>query len=326
MKALILIGGEGTRLRPLTVNTLKCMAPIANRPFIEYQFELLKKHGVRDVVLSVCHMPDRVKKAVGNGRRYGIKVSYADEKNPLGTGGAIKNAERFLDSTTIVMNGDILSDINLGEAVDGHERAGASVTIALHRVADPSSYGLVETDSRGRIRDFTEKPDRGYGGKNWINAGIYIFSKEAIASIPPDRNVSVEREIFPGMIKAGEKVRAYKAGYYWLDIGMIQKYMQANFDVAEGRFSGKKGSATGKGCSLKGADIKKPSVIGGRVKVGTGTVIENSVIWDTVKIGKGCVIRNSVLGKGCVIEDNCTVADAALGDGTIMTKYSNTGR
>lgn len=325
MKALILIGGEGTRLRPLTINSLKCMAPIANRPFIEYQINLLKKYGIKDIVLSVCHMPEKVKKILGSGKKYGVKLQYADEKKPLGTGGAIKNCEELLDGSTVVMNGDVLTDIKLDSMIKAHKTSGAVVTIALHEVKDPSMYGLVEIRGKDRIFRFTEKPSGNDIKSGWINAGIYIFDKKALSYIVPNKNISVERETFPAIIASNDFMQAYKADYYWLDIGRIDKYMEANFDVVEGKLSGIKV----KPCKIKGMAGKsmadRRSVIGRSVKIGNDVIIENSVIQDEVTIKDKSIIKNSVICRGCIINENCTVVNTVLGDNSILTKYTKYG-
>ena len=325
MKALILIGGEGTRLRPLTINTLKCMAPIANKPFIEYQINLLKRYGIKDIVLSVCHMPEKVKKILGNGRKYGVRLKYADEKTPLGTGGAIKNCEALLDDTTIVMNGDVLTDIKIDALIKTHRSSKALITIALHEVEDPSSFGLVETGAKGRVVKFTEKPSGNEIKSGWINAGMYVFDKKAMDHIPSGRSVSIERETFPAIIALGRLIQSYKADYYWLDIGRIEKYLEANFDVAEGRFSGVKVARRGKNCRVGKSVIDSRSVLGNSVKIGNGAIVENSVILDNSVIKDGSVIKNCVICRDCVINENCTVINAALGDGSILTKYTKHG-
>ena len=325
MKALILIGGEGTRLRPLTINTLKCMAPIANRPFIEYQVNLLKKYGIKDIILSICHMPEKVKKALGSGKKYGVRFTYAPEKTPLGTGGAIKNCEKHLDDTTIIMNGDVLTDIDINALVSSHNAAKAYVTLALHEVEDPSSFGLVETGAKNRIVKFTEKPAGDEIKSGWINAGMYVFDKKAFEFIPSGRNVSVERETFPAIIASGRMIQAYKAKYYWLDIGRIGKYMEANSDVIGGRIKGVKGTAKGKNTKIGKSAVDSGSVLGNSVKVGNGVLIENSVILDNTVIKDGVIIKNSVICPDCRIDENSSVINAALGDGTILTKYTKYG-
>ena len=325
MKAVILIGGEGTRLRPLTLNTLKCMVTVANRPFIEYQFDLLKKHGIKDVILSVCNMPEKVKKTVGDGSRYGMKVKYAFETEPLGTGGAIRNCLNYLDDTTLILNGDILTDINISDMVRLHRKKSASVSIALHKVNDAASYGFVEHDKAGVVSKFIEKPDKS-GGIAWINAGIYLFSKSAVEFIETGRPVSVEREVFPGLIASGERLQAYKSEYYWIDIGTIERYKQANFDAALGVFKPLRKDIYPVMAKAKPSSLGHPVVIAKDCSIEGGSRVERSVVWGGSVICAGAVVTDSVLGSGCYIGEDCIVEGAVLGDNTKITKYSKVGR
>lgn len=351
VKALILIGGEGTRLRPLTINTLKCTVPIVNRPFFEYQFELLKKHGINEVILSICHMPGEVKRAIGNGAKYGMKIRYAAEKEPLGTGGAVRNAEKYLDDITVVLNGDILTDMDLTAMEASHKKAGAIATLALHEVEDPASYGLVETQETGRILNFLEKPGPAEARSKWINAGIYIFEKAVLNYIPKGRNCSLEREIFPGMLAADETLAAFKPDAYWLDIGRIDKYFQANFDVLEKRFSpgtqrskdtqweivkGRNSSidamaslngsiCVGSGCRIGKSTFNTKVIVGDNCRIGNGCRIERSIIWDNTVIGDNVAIKESIVGKKCEIQPNSVINEAVLGDATRVTRYSRLG-
>lgn len=325
MKAVILIGGEGTRLRPLTINTLKCMVPVANRPFIEYQFELLKKHGIKEVILSVCTMPEKVKKAVGDGSRYGMKVKYAFETEPLGTGGAIRNCLNYLDDTTLILNGDILTDINITDMVRLHRKKSAAVSIALHKVNESSSYGHVEHDKAGVVSKFTEKPDKA-SGSAWINAGTYVFSKSAVEFIEAGRTVSVEREVFPGLIASGERLQAYKAEYYWMDIGTIERYKQANFDAALGIFKPLKKDIYPVMVKANPSAIGHPAVVAKGCEIEGGARVERSVIWAKTVIRAGAVVTDSVIGENCYIGEDCVINGAAIGDGSKITKYSRAGR
>jgi len=341
MKALILIGGEGTRLRPLTLNTLKCMVPIVNRHFFEYQFSLLKDNGINEVVLSICHMPEKIKKLLGTGKKWGMKVHYAVEKSPLGTGGAIKNAERYLDEHTVIMNGDILTDINIKKMAKEHMASRAAVSIALHYVEDPSAYGLVETDKSGRVLKFLEKPKLDEISTNYINAGIYIFHKSVLRTIPENTNYSVERQVYPNLLKIGEKIQSYKQDFYWLDIGKLDKYMQANFDILEGRFKGarlpeekiklvkgaffNKPAVIGKGCKIGRAAINPLTIIANRVKVGDGASIVRSIIWEDAVIGENVQLEGCIVGRNAVIGDNCVLKHSVIGDHAHVTPHSRLG-
>lgn len=324
MKALILIGGEGTRLRPLTYKTLKCMVPVAGRPFIEYQLALIKKHGIKEVVLSVCYMPQKVRKAVGNGKKYGLKISYAVEKEPLGTAGAIKNCEKHLDDTTIILNGDILAGFDLAEIVKFHGKNSAAATIALHEVRDPSAFGLVITGSDGKVDKFLEKPEEKQPGGNWINAGLYVFSRAALDLIPPGRNVSVERETFPLLIEKTGKLYARRQKEYWLDIGKIENYRQANFDVLSGKFPSLFGPVNAQGGVFAGektvikdgATLAPPVITGKKCVIGESSEVSSSILWDGVKVGRGASIKDSVIGNKCVIDAGAVMNGAVLQDGS----------
>jgi NDP-sugar pyrophosphorylase family protein len=349
MRALILIGGEGTRLRPLTLNTLKCIAPIVNRPFFNYQFNLLKKYGVKEIILSICHMPEKVKRYIGNGKKYNLKIIYAMEQKPLGTGGAIKNAEKYLSEDTIVMNGDVLTDVNLKKMLLFHKKSKAIATIMLNEVSDPSSYGLVQT-SGNKIIKFIEKPSWSDIQDRWINAGIYIFNKKIKNYISAGKNVSLEREVFPELIIKGETLIGYKSKNYWIDIGKIDKYRQVNFDLLEGRFKAdflnkinNSEIFIGNNTKIeKNASLRGPVVFGNSCKIGTGIYeplviigdnckiqdnifIEKTIIWNNVFIGKNVSIRNSIIGNNCIIKDNSILNEVVLGDNTIITEHSKLG-
>jgi mannose-1-phosphate guanylyltransferase len=310
----------------------------------------LKKHGIKEVILSICHMPEKVKKIIGNGKKYGLKIFYVQEEKPLGTGGAIKNAEKYLTEDTIIMNGDVLTDVNLQKLTDFHYRIKSTATIMLNEVSDPSAYGLVQTTGN-KITRFIEKPAWADIKEKWINAGIYIFNKRVLNYIPAGKNVSLEREVFPGLISGGEILAGYKSKSYWIDIGKIDKYKQANFDLLEGRFrngmSGrknyKKGIVMGKNVRLdKGASLRGPVVFGDNCEIGKGryepliiigngckikdnVFIEKSIIWDDVNVGENVTIKNSIIGRECTIQDNSVLNEVVLGDNTVITKYSRLG-
>src|SRR5688500_12384959 len=206
MKAVILAGGEGTRLRPLTLTLPKPVVPVVDRPFLRHQLDLLATIGVNEIVFSVAYHPDRVKVAFGDGSALGKRIHYAVEETPLGTGGAVKNAEPHLDETTIVFNGDVLTDVDLPAVVRGHHAAGAAATIVLTPVPNPSAYGLVETDASGRVRKFVEKPDPSQITTDTINAGIYVLATRTLALMPPGVNHSIERAFFPALLARGDVV------------------------------------------------------------------------------------------------------------------------
>lgn len=354
MKAIILVGGEGTRLRPLTLHRLKTMVPMAGRPFMEYQLHLLKTHGVREVVLSICHMPGLIRRAFGTGSRYGMKFHYAAETMPLGTAGAIKNAEKFADVSrepVVVLNGDVLTDINLTQMLAQHRRRRARVSIALTLVSDPSAYGLVKQDAQHRILSFVEKPSSDEGQSPWVNAGVYLFDPGAFAYIPAGKPYSAERGLFPDLLAKGERVWGFTSRDYWMDIGTIDRYWQAHMDILEERMflmpTGKvwkrnrrirlgqtctlhtsahlsPGTVIGDRCRIeREARLGELLVLGNRVRVGAQAVLERSVIWDDVTIGEGARLNGCVVASGSTIGRFANIRPGTvLGEKSVVPDYS----
>jgi NDP-sugar pyrophosphorylase family protein len=349
MKAVILIGGMGTRLRPLTCSIPKPLLPIINRPFLEYQFDIIRKHGIKEVILCVSYMSAEFRRYFGNGEKLGLKIKYVHEKHPLGTGGAIKNAAKFLDQPFVIFNGDILTDIDLTSMKQLHKKAGALATLALTRVKDPTIYGLVETDKQGRIERFLEKPTWDEVTSNTINAGIYLFEPEILDFIPPGVNFSVERGLFPDLLKNKKNVTAYIFNSYWLDIGSVEKYLQANQDVMEqhirSKFSGRKlrenvwagkNARISKSCSVEGklicgnnvtigdfAQIRGNVCLGDNVSIGKGGSIADSVVLHDTRLGDGVKIERALIAEKCSIEANSNISTgAAIGSQTVVRKYS----
>ncbi|MEW6516865.1 MAG: NDP-sugar synthase [candidate division FCPU426 bacterium] len=353
MKAVILVGGEGTRLRPLTVNRLKSTVPMANRPFLEYQFALLRRHGVREIVLSICHQPEQVRRVFGDGRRFGVRLRYAAERTPLGTAGAIKNAEPLVAGRepVAVLNGDELSDWDFTRMAAVHRRQRSLITIGLTWVADPSAYGLVQSDRRGRITRFIEKPSFDEGRSHWVNSGLYIFSPEAFSFIRADAPSSAERELFPALLAAGERLWAYASRRYWKDIGTTANYLQAHWDLLEQRLPLLSAAKpwrrapkvlAGPACRIHAAAVLQgPSLLGGKcqagpearigelavlgtgVKIGARAQVERSVLWDRVVVGEGARLSGCVLGTGCRIGRFAVLQPGTvLGDGAVVPDYS----
>jgi mannose-1-phosphate guanylyltransferase len=349
MKAVILLGGKGTRLRPLTCETPKPLLPILNKPSLIYQIGLLQKYGVRHVVFCVNYLSQKFRNYFGNGEKFGIKIDYVSEKSPLGTGGAIKNAQKFIDETTIIFNGDILTDMDLGKAMAFHRANRAVLTIALVRVKDPTIYGLVETDQSFRIRRFLEKPSWDEVTTNNINAGIYVFEPRLLDYIPAGINYSVERGLFPFLLEQKEPVYGYVAAKsYWLDIGTVEKYLQAHFDILKGEaklpITGRKirqniwveekvsieRSAVIEGKTVIGGNtrIEQFVQISGLVSIGSdcrvkkGAVISNSVLLSGTVVGEGVRIENSVIGRNSKIEPHSIIVNGTVGDSSVITRYS----
>lgn len=336
MKAVILAGGEGTRLRPLTLQVPKPVVPIANIPFLGYQLDLLRRHGISEAILSLGYRPDKIEAELGNGSRFGIRLRYVVEQSPLGTGGAFKNAEPFLDGPAIVFNGDILCDFDLTEILRSHRRRSATATLTLTRVDNPSAYGLVETGQDGRVARFLEKPGRDQVTCDTINAGLYVLEPAVLKTIPAGVNTSFEREVFPGLLAGGLPVFAHISPGYWIDIGTPQKYLQAHRDILEGRFAppvarfrfNPAGIADQENCDSpvrnsvvadsaqvgKGARILG-SAIDGDCRVGERAVVEGSVLWKGVQVGEGARLKGCILGNGCRIGPHAVVGEGVvLGD------------
>ena len=310
MRAIILVGGEGTRLRPLTLGLPKAVVPVVNRPMMFYILDWLKLHGVKEAVLSACYKPDKLKKTIGNNYR-GIKVSYTYEAEPLGTGGAVKRSEKFIKGTTVVMNGDVLTDLDLSGMLRFHRLRKSRMTLALTPVENPSAYGVVETKKDGAIIRFLEKPslDEVSGKEININAGVYLVEPGVLGMLEPDRVCSLEREIFPRLTGAGFYGYIEK-NIYWMDLGTAEKYMQTNKDLLSGVF---KAAVPLKSCLSKGVRLAKTVNLGYNTSIGNGTKIgEFTVLGKNCKIGKNCVIERSIIWDGALIGDNCFLADCIL--------------
>jgi mannose-1-phosphate guanylyltransferase len=320
-KAVILVGGEGTRLRPLTYYVPKPMVPVLNQPFLEHTIAYLKRHGIKGVVLTLSYLPQVIQNYFGDGSKLGIDLTYCLENSPLGTAGAVKNAERYLDSTFVVLNGDIFTNLNLADMLTFHRRMKAKATIALTWVDNPCAFGVVETDSDGRVRRFIEKPSPERVTSHWINAGIYILEPEVLRYVPPHSHYMFERGLFPLLLDLGEPIYGYPFNGYWLDMGTPQKYLQLNCDLLtskvesalnlrEDRIYSIHSSAEiigpvviTDGCKIgAGTYIKGPVVLGQGCIVEPGAKIEGAVLWNKVKVGGGAIVKQSIVSSHTKIE------------------------
>lgn len=316
MQALILAGGEGTRLRPLTMTVAKPVVPLANRPFITYMIDWLQRHGFDDIVLSCGFLADGVRDVLGTGDLNGVAVQYVDEPQPLGTAGAVKLAEPVLGDRFAVLNGDVLTDLDISRLRDFHEQRGALATLGLYPVEDPSSYGVVVTDEEGRVQEFVEKPAPGTAPSNHINAGIYMLEHGVLDHIDSGRAVSFEREVFPTLV--GRGLLGWQAEGYWVDIGTPDRYLEATYDLLGGYpASGlpardETSSLIGEGCLTAGAHIGPQTVLGAHCSVGSDTAVERSVLHDGVLVGPDCVIRESVLAEAVHVGEGAHVEPGAL--------------
>jgi mannose-1-phosphate guanylyltransferase len=302
MQAVILAGGEGTRLRPLTTRVAKPVVTLVDRPFIAYMLEWLRRHGVEDVILCCGFGAEGVRAVLGDGSQYGLSLRYVEESEPLGTAGPLKLAAELLDERFIVCNGDVLTDIDLHAQIAAHERTGASATLALVAVEDPSAYGLVATAPDGAVREFIEKPQGPVDpGDAWINAGAYVIEREVIDAIEPGRAVSIEREIWPALV--GHGLYAHRSSGYWMDIGTPARYLQGSFDIVTGavdvdRDSAHEAAAIGAGCEIApDARLGELVILGEAVRVGSGASIERSVVLAGAHIGDGAVLRESIVAE-----------------------------
>ena len=315
MKAVVLVGGEGTRLRPLTETVPKPLLPILNRPFLHRVLDHLAQHGVHEVITSSSYL-ERSFAAFIAERHGDPRITWITEREPLGTGGAIVNALPRVDGTFLVLNGDILTDLELTELVRFHERQGAVATIALHRVEDARPFGLVAADAQGRVLEFREKPGEPIPGD--INAGTYVLEPEAFEGWEPGRAISIEREIFPALIDRGAPVYSFPSGAYWIDLGTPQNYLRAHFDVLEGKLSGMQVPAPYRAQTAVvdlEARLGRWVVLGEHAVVRAGAEIEDSVLLDGVTVEQGARVVESIVGPGAVIGPGATVVGAVLAEG-----------
>ncbi len=334
-QAVILAGGQDTRLRPLTLTRAKPVVPLLNRPFLAYQLALLRRHGVTDVILSCSYRVDDVEAALGDGRALGVSLRYVVEKEPLGTGGGVRNAADLTSGDVFVLNGDVLTDADLTAMRRVHAARASRTTIYLTPVDDPRAYGLVETDAEGRLLRFREKPGPDEPiTTNMINAGIYLLDVALLRRLPADRPVSIEREFFPALIGDGVPCFGWSCPAYWRDIGNPAAYRAAQMDLLHERVQTtlapagdrRDGSWVAAGVSLAaGARLLGPSLVGDHARLAAGCQVgpfavlgegcaigerahvTGSVLWERVDVGAGAILRDCVIG-----------ADARIGAGTVI--------
>lgn len=337
MQALILAGGEGTRLRPLTLNIPKPIVPIANKPFLFWQIQAIKAAGITDITLALNYQPSEIEKVLGDGDQFGVHLRYLIEPAPLGTAGAYKFAKQAIGETTLVLNGDILTDIDFKKVINNHQERQSAATIVLTPVDNPAAYGLVETTEEANVVRFLEKPSVDEIGKlkiNTINAGIYVLEPQILDFIPSDEKYSFEYQLFPQLLQCREKFNAFIADdNYWLDIGTTARYLQANQDALAGKISGfdsknqrlsefaKNGenykSLVDQSCVIDAEAEIYNSVIGANVVIGKRSVVKNSVIWAETKIEADCAITESVVGRACLIQNKSKIENECLADQSI---------
>jgi mannose-1-phosphate guanylyltransferase len=350
MKAILLAGGKGTRLRPLTIHTPKPIVPIFDRAFLHYQIDLLKRvPEIDEVILSLNYQPRRIEEIFGDGAGTGLRIRYVVEPAPLGTGGAIRFASQSIEDTLVVFNGDVMTSVDVNQVIALHRERQAKATIVLTPVENPSAYGLVETRSDGSVEQFREKPEPDEIKCNTINAGIYVLEPSTFDRIPKDVAYSIERAYFPSLVRNKEPFVAYIDRGYWIDIGTSEKYIQVHRDMFDGRFTAglfadvdrrepivspearmEEGARLEPPCFVdSGVHVKAGAVIGPYAVICRGAVVEEearvaaSIIWPNSRIGQHADIENAILARNCHVGRNVVVrAPVVLGDKTALTDYT----
>lgn len=354
MQAVILVGGEGTRLRPLTSGTPKPIVTFVDRPFMGFMLEWLARHGVEDVIMCCGFLADKVRDVLGDGSAHGVRLQFVEEPEPRGTAGALKYAEHLIEDRFLMLNGDVLTDIDITAQLAAHEAAGATATLGLVAVEDPTAYGLVLCHEDGAVHGFLEKPGSGelVGVEEYlISAGVYVLERSVLDMVPEGREVSIEREVWPKLVDDGLYGCA-AAGAYWMDIGTPQRYLQGTWDILEGhvdtavseRLDGRRQwiaeGSTPEGSHItgpvivepgaklgRGARIVGPTVIGAGVEVGRGAVIERSVVLEGTRIGPGAHVRHAIvaprveIGARTVVDDRAVLGEGArIGADNVLTR------
>lgn len=324
MQAVILVGGEGTRLRPLTSGTPKPIVTFVDRPFMGFMLGWLARHGVEDVIMCCGFLATKVKEELGDGSQFGVRLTFLEEPEPRGTAGALKFAQEHLHDRFLMLNGDVLTDIDIGEQIAQHEATGAVGTLGLVEVEDPSAYGLVLRNDDHGVSGFLEKPEREQLAgvdRYFISAGVYCLERSVLDLIPPDRNVSIEREVWPRLV--GEGLYGYGAeGAYWLDIGTPDRYLDGMADILSGavdtavseRLDGLRQAILGE--VAPGAHVRGPAIVEAGARLSAGAqVIGPAVLGPGVTLGEGAVVERSVVLAGSALDHGVHVRDSIVGPG-----------
>jgi len=347
MKAVIMAGGEGTRLRPLTANQPKPMLPMVNRPMAEHVVNLLRRHGFEDIVVTVAFLANHVRTYFGDGSEFGVHMVYAAEETPLGTAGSVLNARDVLDERFLVISGDVLTDIDLSELVTFHDKSSSKATLALKAMENPLEFGIVITDSDGRVERFLEKPGWGDVFSDTINTGIYVLEPEVFDWIPSGRQVDFSAEVFPAMLQAGLPMFGFVAGGYWEDVGTHDAYLRAHADILDGKvdvevpgFPLRPHVWVGEGAEIHPtAEIDGPALIGDNCRIGPGAFIrDHSVLGANARVGENSLLERtvvhensylaaSVTARGAVISRSCDVRQGShLEEGVVVGDNCRIGR
>ncbi|MBV8580962.1 MAG: NDP-sugar synthase [Candidatus Eremiobacteraeota bacterium] len=348
MQAVVLVGGEGTRLRPLTLETPKPMVPVMNMPFLERTLRRLKEAGIDDVILPAGYLPEAITSYFGDGSALGLHIRYVIESTPLGTAGALKNVEQYIDGPFFVLNGDVLTSLDLRAMMDFHRRKGGIGTLHLIRVADPSAFGCVVHDANGRVEAFVEKPPRDEAPTDEINAGTYLLEREVLDRIPAGRPVSIERETFPALIAGGGRpLYAFTTADYWIDLGKPEAYLSAHRHVFDGvmplglapQVDGPGAAAVpasairppafiGHGCRVHPDAVVGPyAVLGNGCEIGPDAVVADSLLWDDVVVETGAqvdwaiVASRARIGAGARVTQGAVIGHGAhVAAGTVLVE------
>lgn len=352
MQAIVLVGGEGTRLRPLTYGTPKPMVPIMNVPFLARTLERLYEAGIRDVILPAGYMPQAITDYFGDGSSIGMKITYVIEETPMGTAGAVKNVEEHITGPFFVLNGDVLTSLDLKAMMAYHKEKGGLGALHLIKVEDPSAFGCVVHDESGRVSAFVEKPKREEAPTNEVNAGTYLLERAVLDMIPGGRNVSIERETFPKVLADGNALYAYTTADYWIDLGRPEHYLDAHRDILLGRMplqlepgiSGS-GAKNVHGDTViapvhldddvvieDGARVGPNVVLGKGCRVESGAAIRDSVIWDDVRVGADVRIEHTIIASGSRVGRGATIGagsvighDTTIEDGAVLEPGARVG-
>ncbi len=341
MKAVIMAGGKGTRLRPLTSNQPKPMIPIANTPCMEHIVRLLERYGFDDILVTLEFMPEVIQDYFGDGSKWGVKMEYSIEEEPLGTAGSVKYVEDRLTERFVVVSGDALTDVDLDQAVALHEERGAEVTLVLKKVEDPSGFGIVVVDDEGRVTEFLEKPDPDEVFSYTANTGIYIVEPGVLQDIPEGQEYDWSKELFPKLLQEERPIYGYVMESYWEDIGDIEQYMSAQRDVLDGKVRGiqppgeqpREGVYVGSGAEVDDEGLEGPVVLGDNVRVAsgarigpysvvapdvsieTGASVARSTVAEGTSIGEGADLDGALVGRSCKVGDRARLLEgSAIGD------------
>ncbi len=335
---MILVGGQGTRLRPLTATVPKPIVQLVDRPFISFMLEWLRSHGVQEVIMSCGFLADSVREVLGDGSGLGLALHFVDEPEPRGTAGALKLAEPMLQERFLMLNGDVLTDIDLTAQIAQHDATGARATLALVGVPDPSAYGLVTLEENRAVKEFIEKPSGDSLPSNLISAGAYVLERDILDLVPADRNVSIEREVWPLLV--GKGLYGFPSESYWLDIGTPARYLQGTFDIIEGNVHTAVSERMGEGWLAvdagaqvqgrvippalleggakvaEGAHVGSLVVLGEDVSVAAGSTVERAVILKGSQIGPGCHLRDCIVAPGCTVGAGTSITGGSvIGEG-----------